>query len=458
MLALLSLLMTCYAYDFDENQFKNTSVERSVNLTGMFCEVTNHVTIHNKGDSTASKYFYTMPLDNHEKLAHIYAKVEGDNINLLDIDFVETTENYALYKIKMPRGVKPGNESILHITEVLSQKMVPFPRNIGIFDEQLLKYEDNVHFFSPYKTDESNISIEFPNESVESYTKLAGSKLKSNTLTYAAYTDIAPYSIEPIVLHFNHNTPLPYFSDVERSIEVSHWGNVAINEVYSLVNRGANLTGEFDRIDFLSKHQASALNALESLEAILPKHAWGLSFRDEIGNVSTSHARQHHSYVHMEIEPRFPLLGGWKYRFQIGYNLPIKYFVSQKEDLFMLNTTFGFPFKQIIAENLTVKVILPEGAKDVKSYLPFKVEDEHQDLEYSYLDTIGRPVLVLEKRNAADFHRKPFQVLYNYSTADMLREPLMLIGGAAVLLLMLVLYFRIDSKYPKNEERKVKYE
>jgi len=86
----------------------------------MFCEVTNHVTIHNKGDSTASKYFYTMPLDNHEKLAHIYAKVEGDNINLLDIDFVETTENYALYKIKMPRGVKPGNESILHITEVLS--------------------------------------------------------------------------------------------------------------------------------------------------------------------------------------------------------------------------------------------------------------------------------------------------------------------------------------------------
>jgi len=111
-----------------------------------------------------------------------------------------------------------------------------------------------LHFFSPYKTDESNISVEFPNEAVESYTKLSGSKLNKNTLTYAAYTNLSPYSIEPIVLHFNHNTPLPYFSHVERSIEVSHWGNVAINEVYSLVNRGANLTGEFDRIDFLSKH------------------------------------------------------------------------------------------------------------------------------------------------------------------------------------------------------------
>lgn len=110
----------------------------------------------------------------------------------------------------------------------------------------------------------------------------------------------------------------------------------------------------------------------------------------------------------MEIEPRFPLLGGWKYRFQIGYNLPIKYFVTQKDDLYMLNTTFGFPFKQIIAENLIVKVILPEGAKDIKSHLPFKVEDQYEELEHSYLDTIGRPVLVLEKRNAADFHRKPF--------------------------------------------------
>ena len=86
----------------------------------MFCEVTNNVEALNTGSGVASKYFYTMPLDNHEKLAHIYAKVEGDNINLLDIDFVETTENYALYKIKMPRGVKPEQRVTLHITEVLS--------------------------------------------------------------------------------------------------------------------------------------------------------------------------------------------------------------------------------------------------------------------------------------------------------------------------------------------------
>lgn len=139
----------------------------------------------------------------------------------------------------------------------------------------------------------SNINIEFPNDQVESYTKLEGSKLKKTTLTYGPYTDLPPYSNEQIMCHFNHNTPLPYFTQVERNIEVSHWGNVAVNEIYSLVNRGANLTGEFDRIDFLSKHQESALNALESLEAILPRQAWGLSFRDEIGNVSTSSARKH---------------------------------------------------------------------------------------------------------------------------------------------------------------------
>lgn len=35
------------------------------------------------------------------------------------------------------------------------------------------------------------------------------------------------------------------------------------------------------------------MNSLEYMEAILPRSSWGLSFKDELGNVSSSHARKH---------------------------------------------------------------------------------------------------------------------------------------------------------------------
>lgn len=39
-------------------------------------------------------------------------------------------------------------------------------------------------------------------------------------------------------------------SRVEREIEVSHWGNVAIEEVIYARNSGTPLTGEFSRLDY----------------------------------------------------------------------------------------------------------------------------------------------------------------------------------------------------------------
>jgi len=74
----------------------------------------------------------------------------------------------------------------------------------------------------------------------------------------------------------------------------------------------------------------------------------------------------------------------------------------------MLNTTFGFPFRDVIASHLYVEVILPEGAYDFQTFLPFKVDKQYNMTVFSYLDLFGRPVLVYEKENAVDFHRKPF--------------------------------------------------
>lgn len=65
--------------------------------------------------------------------------------------------------------------------------------------------------------------------------------------------------------------------------------------------------------------------------------------------------------------PRFPILGGWKSNFFIGYNLPSKFHVSTDgADLYTLNVTYGLPYYDVLARNYTMRIVLPEGAHDIK--------------------------------------------------------------------------------------------
>lgn len=449
----LVLLLGVAVLAIDSSIFTNNYVDRVIDLTGRYSHLINTITVINSTPNSVSKYFYAVPKENYQKLAHIRAYLKEEPFNLLKIDHVveESTDQFELLKITIPRGIGSKSEADVVVEEILAQKLEPYPATIGIFDPQLLWFEDNIHLLSPYNTISARTKILFPNENIESYTQPDDSlfDIRGKELTYGQYSDLSAFSHLALQVHFENNNPLPYFTRVERQIEVSHWGNIAISEFYNIINRGAELKGEFSRVDFSHRYKAAGQNSLESLQAILPKTAWGLSYRDELGNVSTSRARQHQSYVHLEVQPRFPMLGGWKSNWNIGYNLPMKFFVKNREDLYVLNTTFGFPFKEIIAEELVVKIILPEGATDIDVILPFEIDSKHFETLNSYLDTTGRPVLVLTKKNAVDFHRKPFQVIYKFSSYQMLREPLMLSGLVLIIMLILIFYYRFDLALDK---------
>lgn len=44
-----------------------------------------------------------------------------------------------------------------------------------------------------------------------------------------------------IIVHYENNTPFVVATDVVRVIELSHWGNVAVEESISVVHKGAEL-------------------------------------------------------------------------------------------------------------------------------------------------------------------------------------------------------------------------
>ena len=59
------------------------------------------------------------------------------------------------------------------------------------------------------------------------------------TIKYGPYKDVQPFSQPPLRLHFTNNNPFAEAEVLDREVEVSHWGNVAVEERYSIRHVGA---------------------------------------------------------------------------------------------------------------------------------------------------------------------------------------------------------------------------
>jgi len=119
---------------------------------------------------------------------------------------------------------------------------------------------------------------------------------------------------------------------------------------------------------------------------------------------------------------------------------------ASDSSLYVLNMTFAHSFDDVIIDNLVVRIILPEGAKNIKAHVPFTVDPESTSTHWTYLDTTGRPVLVLTKKNVVSEHDKYFQVTYNFSQLSMLQEPLLLIIGYFTFFIFVMAYVRLNFR------------
>ncbi|CAA6655250.1 unnamed protein product [Spirodela intermedia] len=279
----------------------------------------------------------------------------------------------------------------------------PFPAEISQSESQLVYYRDTAFMLSPYHIKEQTTHIKTPSKKIESYSREDPTNRVGTELRYGPYDDRPPYSFSPIIVHFENNNPFAVVEELTRVIEVSHWGSLQVTEHYKLAHAGARHKGVFSRLLVGPLHSGIFL-------ATLPPRVHSVYYRDEIGNVSTSHLRSDQHKSELEIEPRYPLFGGWKASFVIGYGLPLHDFLFESPDgRRYLNFSFGCPLMETVVDHLTVKVVLPEGSKNPSASVPFPVKQK-LETSFSYLDVVGRPTVVLEKENAVPEHNIFFQV------------------------------------------------
>ncbi|XP_065870091.1 dolichyl-diphosphooligosaccharide--protein glycosyltransferase subunit 1B [Euphorbia lathyris] len=451
--AFLSLLSGSYS-----QEIRILNAERRIDLTSHIVKVFLTLKVENTGTPTASEILLAFPPAQVDHLAAVKAqaaigkKKKQRTYVHLDVkpkELPDAPNGTKYFSISLPSPLNSGETATLEVLYILTHSLEPFPAEISQSEPQLVYYHDSAMILSPYHIKKQTTFIKTPSKKVESFTRVEPTNRAGLELKYGPYEDRSPYSFSPIIVHLENNNPFAVVEELVREVEISHWGNLQITEHYKLVHAGARHKGVFSRVEYQSRPGFSGTSSFKHLLARLPPRVHSVYYRDGIGNISSSHLRTDYQKSELEIEPRYPLFGGWKATFVIGYGLPLQDFLFESPDgKRYLNFSFGCPLAETVVDKLTIKVVLPEGSKDPSAVVPFSV-DQHLETKYSYLDVVGRTVLVLEKKNVVPEHNAPFQVYYSFNKIFMLAEPLMLVSVFFFFFIACVAYLHIDLSLHK---------
>ncbi|VDO03043.1 unnamed protein product [Rodentolepis nana] len=424
------------AISFARGDFTNIEVSQTVHAESHIVRVDAEITLDlPSGMLTAYKY----PIDN-----------EVDSKTPLTVKSVGKVSNVPTFDIEIPKA-DAGKRFKFTVSSYFTGLLEPRPAEISQADSQFVELLVNVAHFSAYPTKKVSTTVTLGSGQILFFSEdITPVKKSTNKIIYGPFENVAPFEKRVAKFNYENTSPFLAITSLERSIEISHWGNIAIENQVSIRNYGAKLVGPFSRLDYQRGigHKIS----IAGIKSILPASAKDIYYRDEIGNISTSNVKNLYSSVEVAIAPRFPLFGGWKTFFILGYNLPAYENLYRKGNKFALKMNFlDFLYDDILVDEMTLRIILPETVSNVRLEVPFEVEKLPDEVLKTYLDTSGRRVLVLHKKNLVEGHIQDFIVYYDFNMINMLREPAMLIAALMVFFTAIIIYVRLDFSISEDK-------
>ena len=326
------------------------------------------------------------------------------------------------YIIHFAEPLPPNSQITLSISYSLLSSLTPLPATVKQDGKQYLTYSFSAYAPSAYTTVKQKTRVKFPSTDIPEYTTTTGltsatdPEKQGSTFSYGTYdtSKTPPGTKYPVTVRYEFTKPVLACSLLERDIEVSHWGgNLATEERYWLRHDGAQLSHPFSRVSWASAaYYNGPTHALRELKVPLKPGSVDPYFTDDIGNVSTSHYRPNRfREASLELKPRYPLFGGWKYSFKIGWNNALSDSLRKLKqgDTYALSVPFLEGPKMpegVQYDRVELRVILPEGATNVKwettggTGLP--ILEPSLSLHRTFMDTLGRTELKLVAQNVVD--------------------------------------------------------
>lgn len=125
------------------------------------------------------------------------------------------------------------------------------------------------------------------------------------------------------------------------------------------------MKGHFSNIDLrIYQNALQYTNVVQYFPLTLPAGASDVYYKDHIGNVSTSNFRPGGKKgSSLDIRPRYPLYGGWKYDFFYGFNVESSNFLNCDGGDYELTLVMFDSIKNVSYNTAELTVQLPEGAR-----------------------------------------------------------------------------------------------
>ncbi|KAI9577148.1 hypothetical protein GQX74_004910 [Glossina fuscipes] len=205
---------------------------------------------------------------------------------------------------------------VFYIEVIYTSEIKPYPEEIKQAYKQFVRHTGPMYFYSVYKTRFQKIQVKLATSNIISYTQIKPCAVSSNKIKHGPFEDISDYSKELMSVHYENQTPFMSMNRLERIIQVSHWGNIAVEESIYLLHTRAKLKVSLSRYEF-QKDGRSGQASIKSYKTILPASAFGVYYRDTNDNTSTTNMNVMKESVELEVRPLF---GGWKTQYILGYN------------------------------------------------------------------------------------------------------------------------------------------
>ncbi|KAJ4341145.1 dolichyl-diphosphooligosaccharide--protein glycosyltransferase subunit 1 [Didymella glomerata] len=430
--------------------FKNAHLVRTTNLDKAYPRETVNILVENIDAKPQSEYY--VPFD-----TSLLSKVGGFEVRdkknaaagAFAVDVVglgqDSTTEY--YRVRLPEPLAPGAQQTISISYSVLSSLKPVPAELAQTAKQYLQYTFSAYAPSAYPVEKQRTKVKFPNADVTDYTTLPAElnddrksdpQKQGSTFTYGLYRDVPAGAQQPVSVRYEFTKPVIQSTLLERDIEVSHWGgNLATEERYWLVNEGAGLKNHFSRVEWQRQsYMNPATFALKGLNLHLHPGTQDPYFTDDIGNVSTSRFRPGNKENLLELKPRYPVFGNWKYSFRVGWNADLATYLRKlaKGDTYALKVPFlegprapeGMTYGRV-----SLRVILPEGATNVNFQTTVPLVANETSLHKTFMDTLGRTTLTLTAINLVDdFRDRDLVITYDYPWTAGYRKPIVITLGA----------------------------
>ncbi|XP_070152269.1 dolichyl-diphosphooligosaccharide--protein glycosyltransferase subunit 1 [Polyergus mexicanus] len=444
-----------HAADLVDPDLVVRNVERHIDLQSQLTKITTRVILDNNNkDRAIQRFLYCLDGSQRESLSYISARVEPGKLELKVTPLTKTVDGHRdeiFYSIDLANNLAPRRTLTIEVETILTHELVPHPKEIAQQEKQLVKYAGNVYAYLPYAVTKQTTYVALPSRNIESYAKIKPVSQTGSAIAYGPFEKRSPFAFEELTVHFENNNKFLTVTRLERTIEISHWGNIAVEEHIDLLHTGALLKGSFSRYEY-ARESKSGQASIQSFDTVLPAAASDIYYRDEIGNISTSHTRIKKDSVELNLRPRFPLFGGWKTRYTIGYSVPSYEYLFHSGDEYTLEMRLlDHIFDDMIVDEIVLKIILPEGARNIQLELPYPTIRLTDSLHYTYLDVTGRPVVSVTKKNLVENHIQSFRLKYTFPRLLMLQEPLLVVVALYLMFLLVIIYVRLDFSIDKDE-------